>query len=134
MVSQRVGIDLVKISCIQESIDHFGDRFRMRIFTAAEIAYCRQEPHSEAERFAARFAAKEATLKVLRPTARWVDWRTIEVLRHPAGWCDLALHGDALALATEAGIASLSLSMSHEAAADVATAVVIATTEARLDD
>jgi holo-[acyl-carrier protein] synthase len=120
----RVGIDLVQISQVIGSIDRFGDRFVQRLFTPDEIAYCRAEPKAAGERFAARFAAKEATVKVLRPEGGHPDPRSIEVRRAPSGYCELVLHGEAQAMATRAGLGDLAVSMSHEA--DLATAIVIA--------
>jgi holo-[acyl-carrier protein] synthase len=73
-------------------------------------------------RFAARFAAKEATLKVLRLDDQGLDLRAIEVKQMPGGWTDLLLHGRAKQLADEAGWSSWSVSLSHEG--DYATAVV----------
>lgn len=113
-----VGIDLVRISSIRESIGSFGEQFLQRIYTADEIAYARSAPDSTAERLAARFAAKEATKKALRLDA--VGWRDIEVRRAPDGACDLLLHGDARDAAAGR---TLALSMSHDG--DFATAIVI---------
>ncbi len=124
MTSVVVGTDLVQISRVAASIARFGDRFVRRMFTADEIVYCTRDPRTSAERYAARFAAKEATLKVLRPEAHWLDWRTIEIVRMPGGWCELALHGTAKTMADDAKLHSFSLSMSHEG--DYATAVVLA--------
>ena len=118
-----VGVDLVEVKEVLGSIERFGDRYVRRIFTDDEIAYCRARPHDQAMRFAARFAAKEATIKVLRAEAR-PDFRTIEVRRSKVGWCDVVLHGAAKELADAAGIDELSLSMSHEPG--YATAVVVA--------
>jgi holo-[acyl-carrier protein] synthase len=73
---------------------------------------------------AARFAAKEATVKVLRPHDTPFDWRSIEIRRSPQGWCDIVLYEPASTLAQDRGITALSLSMSHEN--EFATAVVIA--------
>jgi holo-[acyl-carrier protein] synthase len=115
----RVGIDLVRISAITESLDHFGERFLHRVFTAAEVAYAMSAPPLAASRLAARFAAKEATRKALRFDG--IGWRDIEVVRQPDGACDIALHGAARAMG---GSHQLALSMSHEG--DHATAVVIA--------
>jgi holo-[acyl-carrier protein] synthase len=97
-----------------------------RLFTEEEQAYCNILANNEAtsQRFAARFAAKEATIKVLRPETAMLDWRTIEIRRHQAGYCDIALYEDAADLARQRGIITLSVSMSHEAG--YATAVVIA--------
>ncbi|HRI52373.1 MAG TPA: acyl carrier protein [Pseudomonadota bacterium] len=132
MTSQgvAVGIDLVQVSRIAESLALFGARFAARLFTAQEVAYC-TEPElaaaTQAARFAARFAAKEATLKVLGAGAgdRGLSWRSLEVRRIPPGPPELALHGAAREFADELGLTGLALSMSHEG--DYATAVVIAT-------
>jgi holo-[acyl-carrier protein] synthase len=66
------------------------------------------------ESLAARFAAKEATVKVLRPVGIRPEWRTIEVHRVEEGWCELRLSGLAAALAAEAGIRQLAVSLTHE--------------------
>ena len=116
----RVGIDLVRISRIAESVDRFGERFLRRIFTDAEVAYARAAPALTAERLAARFAAKEAARKALQFTDG-VDWRAIEVRRLPSGDCELVLHDAAARRVRGTGAA---LSMSHEG--DYATAVVMA--------
>ena len=119
-----VGIDLVQVSRIRAALETFGPRFAERLFTVDEAAYCAAPPESAAERFAARFAAKEAVMKLLCPDDVGIGWRTIEVRRAPAGCCELTLHGATRDLATAAGLLAFSLSMSHEG--DYATAVVIA--------
>ena len=88
-----VGIDLVRIGGIRESMESFGEQFLRRIYTEGEIAYACSAPGCTAERLAARFAAKEATKKALRLDG--IGWRDIEVRRAPDGACDLLLHGDA---------------------------------------
>jgi holo-[acyl-carrier protein] synthase len=113
-VSLRVGTDLVRVSRIAESLATFGERFLRRIFTEQEIAYATRSPSQTAERLAARFAAKEATMKAL---GRQAAWRQIEVVRAEDGRCSLALHGDL----THDG--ELAVSLSHEG--DLATAVVV---------
>ena len=120
----RVGIDLVQVSRIAESVDQFGDRFLQRVFTDDEIAYARSAPALTDERLAARFAAKEAAMKVIAagPDAA-LPWRDIEVRRLPTGACALRLHGAAAEHARAAGIDELAVSLSHEG--DYATAVVM---------
>jgi holo-[acyl-carrier protein] synthase len=122
----RVGIDIVDVQRIQDSIQRFGNRFLNRLFTEEEQTYCQSSSDHNviAQRFAARFAAKEATIKVLRPGKVMLDWRTIEIRRHQEGHCDIALYEEAADLAQQRGILTLSVSMSHEA--NMATAVVIA--------
>jgi holo-[acyl-carrier protein] synthase len=119
-----VGVDLVRIGDVADSMARFGDRYTNRLFTEGEIRYCRQESHLAGERFAARFAAKEATIKVLRPkNTDAVSWRSIEVRRMDDGWCEIVLHGGAEALARREGVSRLSVSMSHEQEYAIATVV-----------
>src|SRR6185437_782701 len=88
-----LGVDLVSVREVAESLARFGDRYTERLFTRDEIAYCLRDPQLAAERFAARFAAKEATMKVLRVVATdAVAWISIEVRRMPEGWCEIVLH------------------------------------------
>lgn len=127
----RVGVDLCSVQEVAESVATFGDRYLHRVYTDDELEYCRRDPALAAERLAARFAAKEATVKVLRPLDIRPDWRGIEVRRDPGGWCELSLDGTAARLAREAAIDSLALSISHDAG--MANAVVIATLLAEED-
>lgn len=122
----RVGIDIVDVQQIQDSIERFGSRFLDKIFTADEQIYCNSYTHMSAiaQSFAARFAAKEAALKVLRPEEGSLDWCSIEVRRMTAGYCHIQLYQDAAELAEKRGIRALSVSMSHEVT--YATAIVIA--------
>jgi holo-[acyl-carrier protein] synthase len=116
-VSLRVGIDLVQVSRIAESIASFGDRFLRRIFTDGELAYATSAPDLTVSRLAARFAAKEAAKKAFELDG--VDWRDIEVVRAPSGAVALALHRSADVTRDDCA-----LSLSHEG--DYATAVVVA--------
>ena len=117
----RIGADLIHTSIVRDSIDRFGSRYLERIYTPAEIEYCQRSEPEKVRRFAARFAAKEATLKVLRPDRHWLDWRSIEVIKMPGGWCEIELHGAAALLAESAGVTALSVSLSHEDAYALAT-------------
>jgi holo-[acyl-carrier protein] synthase len=121
----RVGVDLTRVADVAESVAHFGDRYLRRIYTDHEIASCAGSPVVVAARLAARFAAKEAAVKVLRPTGARPAWRDIEVRRAPDGACDLHLTGYAARLAEEAGINDVAVSLTHEG--EMAAAVVIAT-------
>jgi holo-[acyl-carrier protein] synthase len=122
--SVRVGADLVAVRSVAESIACLGDRYVHRIYTEHEIASCVGPPSVVAAGLAARFAAKEATLKVLRPSGHRPEWRSMEVLRHADGWCSMSLHGYAATLAERAGINELAVSLTHEEG--VAAAVVVA--------
>ena len=117
----RVGADLASVADVSASIDHFGDRYLRRLFTDHELASCEGRPAS----LAARFAAKEATIKVLRPVDANPEWRSIEVRRAPSGACDLHLSGTAARMAAEQGIDELAISLTHEGG--IAAAVVVAT-------
>jgi holo-[acyl-carrier protein] synthase len=118
-----VGVDLVDVSEVARSVKHFGDRYLRRVYTEHEISCCQGPPEVAASSLAARFAAKEATIKVLRPEGVRPDWRTIEVVRLPNGACKLRLRGAAARLAIERGLGPFALSMTHEAG--LAAAVVV---------
>jgi holo-[acyl-carrier protein] synthase len=125
----RVGMDLVSVEEVAASVDHFGDRYVTRLFTPHEIETCRTDATAcgrgayAIDSLAARFAAKEAVVKVLRPVEMQPDWRSIEIHRMTGGWCEIRLSGQAAELAAEAGIGELTVSLSHEAS--VAGAVVV---------
>lgn len=108
-----IGIDLEETSRIGESIQRFGRRFVDRIFTAAEVAFCDGKANAN-ERYAARFAAKEATFKALQ--ASWelgISWQDFEVVTQPGGAPRLELHGAGAELAAQKGVTRLHVSFSH---------------------
>jgi holo-[acyl-carrier protein] synthase len=123
----RVGIDLVEVAAVEESLQAHAERYLTRIYTEREVSDCGGAAAIRADSLAARFAAKEATLKVLGPAQEGVGWRSIEVVREPAGSPSLELSGRAAELAQEAGISGLAVSLSHEGG--FAAAVVVATVE-----
>jgi holo-[acyl-carrier protein] synthase len=120
----RVGSDVLSVKQVSDSVEQFGDRYLQRVYTEQEISWASDAPAVQAERLAARFAAKEATIKVLRPLGHQPDWRSMEVQRHAGGWCTMALSGHAATLAAKAGITDLAVSLTHDG--DVAAAVVVA--------
>jgi holo-[acyl-carrier protein] synthase len=120
-----VGIDLASVSQVRHSLRDFGDQYLQRVFTGREIADC-SASHDPAPHLAARFAAKEATIKALMVEDGQPPWTSIEVRRHPSGWCEIHLTGEAARLADERGIDTFAVSLSHEE--DLAAAVVVATT------
>jgi len=126
----RVGVDLVVVDEVAESVRHFGDRYVTRVYTPHEIESCRSRGDGRdvsgalaIASLAARFAAKEAVIKVLRPVEVQLDWRSIEIHRMTGGWCEIRLSGRAAAMAAEVGIDEFSVSMTHETS--VAAAVVV---------
>lgn len=120
----RVGADVVAVHQVAASVENHGARYLERIYTEHERHSCAGSPSVQAAGLAARFAAKEATIKVLRPAGHQPDWRSMEVRRHAEGWCTIALTGHAAVLADQAGIGELAVSLTHEG--DVAVAVVVA--------
>jgi holo-[acyl-carrier protein] synthase len=118
-----IGIDLVNVADVRRAVDDLGEAYLRRVFTADELDYCNQStdpfPH-----LAARFAAKEATIKALMVAGAQPAWTSIEVWRDPQGGCELRLTGTAAELASQRGIASLAVSLTHEG--DMAAAVVVA--------
>ena len=109
-----VGIDMVEITRIERVLKRYGDRFFDRVFTAAEIAYCR----GRSPELAARFAAKEAVSKALgvgmRMIARdGIDWKDVEVIGDLRGKPLVRLYGRAAERAGELGLTEWAISLSH---------------------
>lgn len=107
------GIDIAEVPRIAGAIARFGERFLRRIFTEGEIRYCESKAN-RVERYAARFAAKEAAMKALG--TGWnhgVRWRDIEVRRQPGGRPTIAFSGKAAEFAEKIGTAHVALSISH---------------------
>jgi holo-[acyl-carrier protein] synthase len=127
----RVGTDLVHVTEIGASIESFGDRYLNRIFTPAELLTCRATNGWSVERLAARFAAKEAATKVLRPEDG-LSYHSIEVVLDDAGAPKLVLHDSAKLRAEALGLQDTSLSISHDG--DYAVAILAAVFAANHDD
>ena len=107
------GIDICEVPRIGASIARFGERFLERVFTAGEIRYCQSKKNST-ERFAGRFAAKEAAMKALGTgAARGVTWTSIEVTHAIGGRPTLRLHGKTAELAEQLGVRRIALSITH---------------------
>jgi holo-[acyl-carrier protein] synthase len=109
------GIDLAEVPRIKSSIERFGAKFIERIYTPGEIAYVERKAN-RFERYAARFAAKEAGMKALGTGwRRGVRWRDFEVVNLPSGRPTLKLHGAAQTIAATMGVTAISLSLTHTA-------------------
>ncbi len=108
-----LGIDITEIDRIEAAIARHSRAFLERIFTSSEIAYC-EKHRNHGERFAGRFAAKEAAMKALgtgwRCGVRWVD---IEVVREPSGKPTLKLSGASRDIADRLGVQSIALTITH---------------------
>ena len=110
----RFGLDLVPVSSVADSIAEQGRRYLERVYTAGEIAASNGPRGTDPGRLAERFAVKEATLKVLPAADEGLDFRSIELVCHADGSLELALHGRAAALAAEAGVTRLRVSVTRD--------------------
>jgi holo-[acyl-carrier protein] synthase len=111
-----IGNDLAEVERIRAALENprTGVRFRNRVFTAGEQEYCERRRVSKYQSYAARFAAKEATMKALgRGWGRYVGWLDIEVVRPRGSRPQVVLHGKAKEYAVSLGIARLHLALTH---------------------
>jgi holo-[acyl-carrier protein] synthase len=115
----NVGMDLVSTDEVRESLHAHGARYLERIFTEREVSECGRNPR----RLAGRFAAKEATMKLLRIRDEPLPWRAIGVHADPRGALTIELTGAAAALAERRGVGPLSVSVAHRRS--LATAIVL---------
>jgi holo-[acyl-carrier protein] synthase len=108
-----LGVDIAEVDRIEAAIRRHGRPFLERVFTPEEIAYCERHKN-KMERYAARFAAKEAAMKALGTGWRHgVRWRDLEVSNTSGGKPTLRLHGIAREFANSLGVANISLSITH---------------------
>jgi holo-[acyl-carrier protein] synthase len=122
----RTGCDLQRIGDVTDAIRSFGDRYLDRVYTPAEQAAYRT---GGAASLAARFAAKEAVLKLIG-TADGVDPRSVEIA-HEDGRPVVRLSGRAATLADEAGLGPIDVSLSHSGDHALAVAIALEHTEPR---
>ncbi|MEE8318162.1 MAG: holo-ACP synthase [Dehalococcoidales bacterium] len=112
------GIDIIEIGRIRQVIDRWGETFLRRIYTEAELEKYAGKPAS----LAARFACKEAVMKLLGTGRNGVGWREIETLSHPGGKPLVNLYGRAQSKADELGISEIAVSLSHSKEYAIASA------------
>jgi len=119
-----IGMDLVEIDRIEDSIRRFGDRFLGRILRAEEIRYC-QDQGRPGLHVAARFAAKEAASKAFG-TGIGADlgWLDLEVVRDASGKPTLVLHGAGKVFAEKLGIRAIHLTLTHTGTTAGATVIL----------
>ena len=118
----HVGLDLIEIARVRRALERYP-RFRERIFTEAERAYCDSRPNP-AESYAGRFAAKEAVGKALGfGVARAWAWQDVEVVGRPKP--SVRLSGRVAAVAERFGPAQIDLSMTHSRELAAAVCVVV---------
>ena len=117
------GIDICEVARVRDAIERFGQRFLKRIFTPAEREYC-ESKRNRMERYAGRFAAKEAAMKAIGTgLRRGVTWQDFEVGREPGGRPTLIFRDKAAEFGTKLGMKRVSLSITHTA--EIAMAQVI---------
>jgi holo-[acyl-carrier protein] synthase len=120
-----VGIDLVSVDAVEESIRVHSGRYLGRVYTSRELRECATPAGApDGRRLAARFAAKEAALKILRTGDEAVPWQSIDVCADISGRPSIELTGAAADLARARRIEALDLSITH--AGPYAAAVVVA--------
>jgi holo-[acyl-carrier protein] synthase len=119
-----IGVDLCEVERIEAAIARHGERFLTRIYTPAERAYCESKPN-RMERFAGRFAAKEAAMKAIGTGwSRGVGWRDFEVKRAASGQPVIAFHGVARTIALGLGVGRALVSITHTKSMAMAQVVV----------
>jgi holo-[acyl-carrier protein] synthase len=123
----ELGIDIIRVQRIRDSLARFGDRFTKRVLTPTEQAYVRGRP----ETMAGRWAAKEAVSKVLGLGVRGIGWRDIEIERLPTGQPACKLHGRAAKRAEQLGMGRVAISITHESDYAVAIAFGVRTAGGR---
>ena len=108
-----LGLDIAEVDRIEAAIRRHGAPFLERLFTPAEVSYCERHKN-KFERYAARFAAKEAAMKALGTGwTQGVRWRDIEVTREVTGKPTLRLTGAARQIAERMGANNISVSITH---------------------
>jgi holo-[acyl-carrier protein] synthase len=119
-----IGIDIIEVARIREALLR-TPRFRERVFTAAERAYCDSRGAVAAQHYAARFAAKEAALKALQTGWRGgISWQDVEIAARDSGAPYFILHGPVKDLFNSSGAIAAHLSMSHTSEHAIAQVVL----------
>jgi holo-[acyl-carrier protein] synthase len=110
-----MGIDIAEVDRIKAVLETQAERFLKRVYTPAEVAYCEQFKNKY-ERYAGRFAVKEAAMKALGTGwSRGVRWVDVEVVRQRGGRPTLALKGEAKNVADRLGVKHIAVSITHTA-------------------
>jgi holo-[acyl-carrier protein] synthase len=109
-----IGVDIVDISRLERAIGEYGERFINRVFTRREIDYC-ELLFRKGERYATRFAAKEAARKAIGSATpvRALSWHDVEIISSTEGAPQLQFHGRAAELIKELGVTRAHVSLSH---------------------
>jgi holo-[acyl-carrier protein] synthase len=119
-----IGIDIIEVARIREVLER-TPRFALRVFTEAERAYCESRGAAAAQHYAARFAAKEATLKAFQTGWRGgIAWQDVEISLLESGAPVLLLHGQLQELFTSSGATAAHVSLSHTSEHAIAQVVL----------
>ena len=116
----HIGIDIIEIARIERVVARWGESFLQRIYTDPELSLYRNRPSS----LAARFAAKEAVIKVFGTQCKGLRWKDIEILSDLSGKPLVNLYGEAQNIANSLGLNYLTISLSHSK--EYAVALVMA--------
>ncbi|MFB0631436.1 holo-ACP synthase [Streptomyces sp. AB3(2024)] len=119
----NLGMDIVSVTRVRRLLTLYGEDFFRRMLTPGELADCRTSARLDVLGLCGRIAAKEAAFKTLRVRAVFLPWLDIVVRRSEGGWPLVELRGPTAAMATESGIAAVTVTISH----DVDYAVAVAT-------
>lgn len=113
-----VGVDIIEVSRIEDTLSNFSEKFKERIYTSGEIAYC-ESAKFPPQNYASHFAAKEAVMKVLEIGAGYfagynngVPYKEIEIMHLPSGAPRIVLHGKAKGVAEKKGLENILISLS----------------------
>lgn len=120
------GIDMIEVDRVQRALTRprIGERFRARVFTEREIAYCESRGRPRYQSYAARFAAKEAAMKAMGTGwNRNVGWREIEVVRERGHAPGIVLWGKTAEFARRRKITAFHLSITHTVAGALAQVI-----------
>lgn len=120
----RIGIDLVDVGQVRDSMTTFGARFSERIFSSGERAACTRGGELDPSALAQRFAAKEAAIKAFDLGEAGVGWADIEVVGYDGAAARLRLNGRAARIASMAGAFEIAVTMS--VSGDLACAILVA--------
>ena len=118
-MTHYIGTDIIEIARIKQAIDRWGERFLHRVYTEPELNLYRQKPQS----LAARFACKEAVMKLLGTERKGISWQDIETLSYPSGKPLIKLYGRAQIEASNQGIKEIAVSLAHSREHAIATAI-----------
>lgn len=111
------GLDIIEVSRIQESIEELGDKFINKVFSKAEIDYCKNTKALKYQHYAARFAAKEATFKAISTLLSdkySISWKNVQVVNDKNGKPNLEFNSLLPEVEKELKkIISIDISLSH---------------------